>query len=217
MKFWMWVLIVGGTLVVGLAAVVAVPWVRRRVTGGRRHRRDLRDRFGLEYEHAVAEQGRRSGERALDERLASYEGLEHHSLAPAVREEHTQTWRDLQFGFVDSPERAVREAEHLVVSVMDERGYPTEDVTVRADALSIEDPDLATGYRAAHRTFRGADRGEAALHQLLGAFLVYRELLEYLLGRPKREQTVFDVEPPPRDPSPSVLTGSDGTRAASSR
>jgi hypothetical protein len=215
MELWMWVLIAGGIVIVGLVALVGVPWARRRVAERRRHRRELRERFGQEYGRVVGEHGRKRGERVLDERLESYEDLEPQSLRPAVREEHTETWRELQFGFVDSPERSVREAEHLVVSVMDERGYPTDDVTVRADALSIEDPELATAYRAAHRAFRSADRGEAALHQLLGAFLVYRELLEYLLDRPKREQTVFDADPPRPDPADPVVA--DGARAASSQ
>ncbi len=73
---------------------------------------------------------------------------------------------------------------------MEQRGYLAEDASARADALSVDDPRLANSYRAAHHTFLMADRGDAPVDRMLGAFLVYRELLEFLLDRPQREDTV---------------------------
>jgi hypothetical protein len=196
MELWTWI-------VVGVAAAVAL--VALLILGGRlvvgigrrrRHRQELEERFGPEYARAVTQGGRKHAEDELDSRLSTYEQLDHPTLGPSEREERTAAWRRAQFHFVDSPERAVWEAEHIVVSVMQERGFPTDDASVRADALSVDAPELASAYRAAHTAFRMADHGNAGLDQLLGAFLVYREVFEYLLARPKSEATTFDVEPP---------------------
>ncbi len=160
----------------------------------RRHSDRLRKRFGPEYDRIIAVEGQRNGAQALEMRLAHYGGLDHPTLSPHQREEHTESWRRLQCAFVESPEHSVREAEHLVVTVMEERGFPTADGAVRADALSVEDPELANSYRAAHRAFCLAEHGRATVEQLLGAVLVYRELFERLLDRPQREASTFDDE-----------------------
>jgi hypothetical protein len=199
---------------IGALALIVAGLVRfGRQRRQRRVRADaLRDRFGPEYDRAVGSNGRWEGERALESRLAEYGDLEHPSLSPRVREEHTETWRRLQLAFIDSPERSVREAEHLVVTVMEERGFPTDDGGVRADALSVEDPDLADSYRAAHRAFCLAERGAASSDQLLGAILVYRELFERLLDRPRRERSTFDDIVPVDDTVTTSSTGSGAER-----
>jgi hypothetical protein len=140
----------------------------------------------------VALEGRQEGERTLAARLDRYGEVDHPKLGPAARQARTEEWRRLQFTFIDAPERSVREAEHLVVNLMEARGFPTDDAVVRADALSVEDPGLADSYRAAHRAFALAERGRATPDQLLGAMLTYRELFEQLLDRPHHETTTFD-------------------------
>jgi hypothetical protein len=188
------------TLVVVIAAgavaivTVATGWIRlaRQRRAERRRAAVLHERFGPEYDLAVARAGRHDGERELEARIERYAELDHPKVAPASRRTHTETWQRIQFEFIDTPERSVREAEHLVVTVMDERGFPTDDAVVRADALSVEHPDLAESYRAAHRAFALAERGQASIEQLLGAVLTYRELFEQLLERPRHEPTTFD-------------------------
>ena len=202
MDLWMWI-VAGVVAAVVLFALLAVGNLIARRTGRRRrHQEELQNRFGPEYELAVAADGRKGAEEALERRLSEYGAVEHPGLAPSERETHTAEWRRAQFRFVDSPERAVREAEHIVVTVMEERGYSTEDASVRADVLSVDDAELANAYRAAHRAFVMADRGSARVDQLLGAFLVYREILEFLLARPQREDTVFDAAPPSDEEEP---------------
>jgi hypothetical protein len=212
MELWMWIVV---ALVLVLLAVLVQfgAKVRGRRLARSAHRRELRDRFGGEYEQLVAQEGARSAEEILDDRVTTYDSLEHPALGPAEREGHTRTWRRTQYGFVDSPERAVREAEHLVVSVMEERGYPTDDATQRADALSVEEPELASAYRSAHRAFRMADSGDAGVSQLLGAFLVYRELFEFLLARPQREETAAEAGPPAGDGARAAAPVGRGPRA----
>ena len=188
------------TLVVVIAAgavaivTVATGWIRlaRQRRAERRRAAFLHERFGPEYDLAVARAGRHDGEQELEERIERYAELDHPKVAPTLRRTHTEAWQRIQFEFIDAPERSVREAEHLVVTVMDERGFPTDDAVVRADALSVEDPELAESYRAAHRAFALAERGKASTEQLLAAVLTYRELFEQLLERPRHEPTTFD-------------------------
>ncbi len=197
MDLWLWI-VVGVVAVLLLSAAVAFVYRGARRTGRRRrHEEELRERFGPEYERVVHDVGRKEAATALEERLSRYDGRDHPALAPADREAHTTAWRQAQFQFVDSPERAVREAEHLVVTVMEERHYMADDASGHADALSVDDAQLADAYRCAHRAFLMADEGTASVEQLLGAFLTYRELFEFLLARPRREDTVYDVAPPP--------------------
>jgi hypothetical protein len=207
MELWMWI-VIGVAAAVVLFIVVAFGTRIARETGRRRrHQEELQERFGPEYERAVEQDGRKGAEEILEQRLSAYEGVEHPGIGPSERETHTAEWRRAQFRFVDSPERAVREAEHIVVTAMEQRGYLTEDASTRADALSVDDPALANSYRVAHRAFLMADRGTAEVDQLLGAFLVYRELLEFLLARPQREETVFDTDPPSDDDAPFASNG----------
>ncbi len=202
MELWIWI-VIGVVAAVVVFIVVATGTRIARETGRRRrHQEELQERFGPEYDRAVEHDGRKGAEETLEQRLSTYDGIEHPSIGPSERETHTAEWRQAQFHFVDSPERAVREAEHIVVTAMEQRGYLTEDASMRADALSVDDPALANSYRVAHRAFLMADRGSANVEQLLGVFLVYRELLEFLLARPQREETVFDSEPPPPHDAP---------------
>ena len=204
MELWMWAAL--GAIVAAIAATLVIftmRWRDRRKRGEdgatvseanttRRLRRGSPSRRGVARRPAL--DLRRAGSpltRAIGPRGA------HRSVAAvAVPIRH-------------SPARAVREAEHLVVTVMEEQDYASTDAEVRADALSVEMPDLAADYRAAHRAFETWEGGDATTDQLLGAFLIYRELLEFLLDRPQREETVFDAEPPPRDDAPVLVGGHD--------
>ncbi len=202
-------------IVLGLAAFTLIGAGTARMLRDRRNRRRraerLRERFGPEYDLAVRREGQRDGEHALEARIERYGALDHPTLPPHERKELSGLWRRLQFTFIDAPECSVREAEHLVVTVMDERGFPTVDGAVRADALSVEDPDLADSYRAAHRAFCLAELGRATTDQLLGAVLTYRELFERLLERAQRESSTFDADPPDIQALPHLPAGASAS------
>jgi hypothetical protein len=187
--------IVVAIVLVVLAAVVAFAGAKR-VRVRRARTRFLQERFGDEYARVVRRRHRHSGERELKARLAAHEALHIERLTPAARQAHTDTWRDIQFYFVDSPSMAVREAEHLLVAVMSERGYPTDDFESRVAALSVDDPDLAVKYRAAYGSHQLAEAGAEPLDQLLDAFLTFRMLIDTLLERPAREPELEQATPP---------------------
>ena len=142
----------------------------------------LRERFGPEYDRAVAEHGGRrraeAGLRAVEKRRAT---LEIRALSPESRERYTAGWRDAQSRFVDAPVRAVADADSLVGQVLRERGYPTGDFDEQAVMVAIDHPDRADDYRHAYAVHRGTSGEAATTDDLRGAFLRYRAVFDELV------------------------------------
>ena len=183
MPGWVWILIaVGAALVLGVAA-----W---QVAARRRTAR-LRERFGPEYNRAIERSGGRRGdaESELAERERRREELRIRPLSHASRERYGESWRDVQAEFVDDPEGAIQRADSLLISVMDERGYPTDDFEQRAADVSVDHPDVVENYRAAHAIARANARGEANTEELRQAMRHYRALFEELLATDDEQTT----------------------------
>src|SRR5262249_12604446 len=125
MDAWVWILIAAVVVVIVLIAFAG--GAKRRT-----HQRSarLRDRFGPEYDNVVdddSRRGRREGEAELLHREERHDQLEIRDLNPQTRDRYAREWEDLQRRFVDSPDHSVSEAEHLLTSVMNDRGYPVGD------------------------------------------------------------------------------------------
>jgi hypothetical protein len=173
-------------VVVIALALFAVLMSRRRRTEG------LRERFGPEYERTMARAGdRRAAESDLVAREHRRRELEIVPLDPAVQTRYQQEWRTTQARFVDDPAGATRDADVLVTRVMQERGYPVEDDFDRQAAdVSVDHPQVAENYRAAHAVFRANEQGLASTDDLRQAFVHYRSLFSELLDvdRDDREE-----------------------------
>jgi hypothetical protein len=159
--------------VVAVAAVVAARWQRTR---------QLRERFGPEYQRTVARTGnRRSGEAQLAKRERRRRQLDVVELDPAARSGYLDAWRATQAKFVDDPVAATGEADQLVCRVMRDRGYPVDEFEQRADDISVDHPQVAENYRAAHAVSVANERGLAGTDDLRQAFMHYRSLFAELL------------------------------------
>jgi hypothetical protein len=66
--------------------------------------------------------------------------------------------------------------------VLRDRGYPVEDFQQQADDISVDHPDVAENYRAAHALALANDKGLASTEDLRQAFVHYRSLFAELLG-----------------------------------
>ncbi|MEV7013930.1 hypothetical protein [Streptosporangium sp. NPDC051022] len=169
-----WVVVI----VVAVVAVIAVGYAVLQQQ--RRHR--LRDRFGPEYDRAVRErENRREAEQELLAREQRFDSLDIRALAPETRDAYARKWMEVQERFVDAPGFAVTEADHLVTSVMAERGYPTEDFEQRLSDLSVVHGRTLDHYRRAHEISSRAARQEASTEELRQAMVHYRDLFEELL------------------------------------
>jgi hypothetical protein len=177
-------LIIVGVIV--LVVIVVGVWAYLR---GQRSRA-LRRHFGPEYDHTVQQSGeRRTGEKALEEREKRVESLKVRPLSEAKRARFSDEWRSLQARFVDDPAGATDQADRIIGTVMEERGYPVSDFEQRAADVSVEHADVVTNYRAAHAIALRARKGEATTDELRAALIHYRALFQELLESAPTQQT----------------------------
>jgi len=170
---------------VAVAAVVAGGLVWLSVRQRRRLTADLRKRFGSEYDQAVRDHGSaRRAEAELAGRAKRVQGLNIRDLDPAQRDRFSFQWQALQSRFVDEPKGAVAEADTLVSSVMQARGYPVLDFKQRAADISVHHPHVVANYRSAHEIAARLGEGDASTEELRTAMIHFRSLFGELMHLP---------------------------------
>jgi hypothetical protein len=170
-----------GLLITILVIVVIVVLVAV-LLGQRRRSQRLQQQFGPEYQRTVARTGdQRTAEADLAAREQRRRELNIVALEPAARDRYLEAWRATQGRFVDDPAGATREADRLVAQVMRDRGYPVDDFEQRAADVSVDHPQVAENYRAAHAVYQANEQGLASTDDLRQAFVHYRSLFSELL------------------------------------
>jgi len=164
-----------------LVVIFVCLYIQRRRTGAA-----LRQRYGTEYERVASEVGseRKAQEKLLD-REKRVEKLDIRELDPADRQRFLEEWKNVQAHFVDSPAEAVTQADALVTSLMQRRGYPVSDFEQRAADISVDHPHVVENYRAAHEITLREQRGQANTEDLRAAMVYYRDLFRELLDEPE--------------------------------
>jgi hypothetical protein len=143
---------------------------------------ELRDRFGPEYERAVQTHGsERRAEAKLVDREKRVEKLKIRDLDPTERERFMGQWQSVQSRFIDYPKGAVTEADELVSTLMQTRGYPVADFDQRAADISVDHPLVVDHYRSAREIALRLRKGEASTEDLRTAMIHYRSLFEELV------------------------------------
>jgi hypothetical protein len=177
MPVWSWFFIAAAVvLVITLVMVVVLA-----VTGRTRTER-LKKRFGREYERVVREAGdQRAGEEELVARERKRQKLDIVALSPEAHARYAEKWRAMQTAFVDSPAKAVGDADRLVTLVMRERGYPIDDFDQCASDISVDHPGMVEHYRSAHALHLAQELGDIGTEAQREAFVHYRGLFEKLL------------------------------------
>jgi hypothetical protein len=164
-----------------IVVVVVVVVVIAAMATARRRR--LQRRFGPEYDRVVGEKhSQLKAEAELAGRQRRVQRLDIRPLSPTARAEYTAEWMAVQKRFVDEPQQAAAEAQLLVVAVMNERGYPTDDQDQIAADLSVEHATTLEHYRAAGHITTNAETGDASTEDLRQAMIHYRALFSELLG-----------------------------------
>jgi hypothetical protein len=171
--------LIAGVIVVILVIVVAVALhVRKR----KKTTAELRDRFGPEYQRAVQTHGtERRAEAKLVDREKRVEKFKIRDLDPTERERFSGQWNSVQSRFVDYPKGAVTEADELVSSLMQTRGYPVTNFDQAAADISVDHPRVVDNYRSAHEIALRLRKGEASTEDLRTAMIHYRSLFEELV------------------------------------
>ena len=159
-----------------VAAVALYMRKRRNTTAG------LKNRFGPEYDRAVTQHGsERKAEAKLADRETRVDMLKIRDLDLAERERYLAQWQAVQSRFVDYPKGAVTEADELVSSLMQTRGYPVADFDQRAADISVDHPRVVENYRSAHNIALRLGKGEASTEELRTAMIHYRSLFDELV------------------------------------
>jgi hypothetical protein len=173
-----------GTIAIVILAVIIIAALIAVAALGARRRR-LQQQFGPEYDRAVTEQSSRlRAESELADRERRVRKLDIRSLPEQARQQYTAGWAVIQEQFVDSPQTAVARAYDLVVAVMTDCGYPTDDTDQVMSDLSVEHAATVGHFRAAQQVTSAAATGAAATEDLRQALIHYRALFSDLLGVP---------------------------------
>ena len=181
---WIWIAL-------GAVAVLVVIGLIAR--GMRRSRTEsLRERFGSEYNHAVANTGSRTrAEQELIARTEEAKSYDIRALNASEVERFRSEWNRIEIRFLERPTTAVVEADELVAEIMRTRGYPMGDFEKHAASLSVTHPRVIEHYRAGHNAIDANRDGKSSTEELRQAMLHYRELIDELLG--KKSDVIRDV------------------------
>jgi hypothetical protein len=167
------VVVVAAVLILAVLAVLAFR---------KRQSRELKQRFGPEYDRTVQTAGdRREAEHELQQRQKRRASFEVKPLPAATRERYLDEWGDVQRRFVDTPDVAVRDAHALVTNVMRDRGYPMADFEQRAADVSVDHPEVVEDYRAANQIATDSEAGRTSTEDLRQAMVHFRSLFDRLL------------------------------------
>lgn len=174
METWEWIVLVVG---IAILALLALAFVRIR-----QRRARLKDRFGPEYQRAVAEAGTGTAERRLHDAEREREELAVRELPSAARQRYLEEWRQAEVRFVSDPRDAALAAERLVERLLVERGYPADgDLEHRLALVAVDHPDAVEHYRRGHGLIE-QDRLDST-ENLRRAMVDLRTVLEDLLQR----------------------------------
>ncbi len=170
-------------IALAVAAVLIIVFAVAMYTRSRRnHTAKLRDRFGPEYERAVSQHGsERKAEAQLADRETRVERLKIRELDATERARYLAQWQIVQARFVDYPKGAVTEADELVCSLMQTRGYPVSDFEQRAADISVDHPRVVENYRSAHSIAMRLGSGEVSTEDMRTAMIHYHSLFDDLL------------------------------------
>jgi hypothetical protein len=184
-------------IVVAIVAIAALVIVVGWLATERRRSMQLKERFGPEYDRAVASTGeRRRAESELDARQRRVDQLQIRRLDANERDRFTAMWRVVQTRFVDEPPEAVHDADQLIGKVMAARGYPVADFEQRAADVSVDHPQVVDHYRIAHGIAERGDGSVADTEDLRQAMVHYRALFSDLLETGETAgETPNDTEP----------------------
>ncbi len=145
-------------------------------------RRQLKQRFGPEYDRAVEQTGdRRSAEKELRRRERRHHEFSLRPIPAAEQQRYAQRWQEVQAQFIESPADAVGQADNLVTEVMAARGYPAEGFDQQVADLSVEHAGTLEHYRTAHDLRLRHDREQLGTEDLRQAVMHYRALFAELL------------------------------------
>jgi hypothetical protein len=171
-------LIIAAVVLVIVVLLAVAVYVKRRKT----RTLALRGRFGSEYDHAVLTHGSlKKAEANLAERENRVDTLKIRELGATERERFVAEWQTVQSRFVDHPNAAVTEADDLIVTLLEARGYPRGNFEQRAADVSVTYPRVMANFRLANAIAVRPGLTEASTEELRTAMIKYRAIFDELV------------------------------------
>lgn len=170
-----------GTIAVGFLLVIGI--VIGLVYSSRTRRaKKMQEHFGPEYDHVVQTAGSpKAAQAELMQRNKHVEALNIHPLTPVEHARYLVEWKEVQAKFVDDPSQAIKDADRLIMEVMQLRAYPVSDFEARAADLSVSYPELVANYRAAHAIALKNEQKTANTEELRQAMVYDKSLFSELV------------------------------------
>lgn len=169
-------------------AVIVIACVVAAVAAAARklaRRRQIRRRFGIEYDRLVTDrQSRRAAEAelALRQRHVSMLGIR--PLTCGQRDRYAARWAAVREKFADIPDSAVLDAQYLVCAILSSRGYPLIHRDQVISDLSVQHSAVLDHFRAACELSDLVSAGAAGMLDMREAMAHYRVVVAALLGLP---------------------------------
>lgn len=170
-------------VVVGSAALIM------RSGGGRGNARDLRRRFGPEYDRVAARHSdQAAAEQELAARVREHDALTLRPLAADERARYERTWTGVQERFIEDPRGATQQADQVIGGLLTAIGYPSEDREKQLDLASVDHAYALNDYREARDLATRDGSAPSSTEALRQALLHYRVMFEDLLGSASAER-----------------------------
>jgi hypothetical protein len=176
-----------------VVAIVSGLYLQRRKT----RTLGFRNRFGWEYDRAVATHGNsKKAEARLADRETRVESLKIRDLGDTERERFVAEWQAVQSRFVDYPKPAVIEAGDLISAILQARGYPEAGFDQRAADLSVNYPRVMENFRLASAVAVRPGRADASTEEFRTAMVQYRTIFDELtqVQQPDRKVAAAKLE-----------------------
>jgi len=169
-------------VIVIVLVLVIVGAIVGPILARRRRSKQLHSQYGSEYDRTVQAMGtEKKAQKELDQRQKHVDALNIRPLSINERERYLADWTAVQAEFVDQPGQATKEADRLIMEVMQLRAYPVSDFEQRAADVSIQYPALVSNYRAAREIAIKNEHQQADTEELRKAIIYYRSLFDELL------------------------------------
>lgn len=178
-------IIIGAVVLLVIVALIGMAMSRARRT------KQLRERFGPEYDKTVDELGnKRQAEKELEDRIAHVRALNIRALSADEVNHYALEWQAVQREFVDAPLAALQKGDRLIREVMKAKGYPVEDFEQRVADISVHYPELVADYRGMHSIAIKDTNSKPDTEEIRQAMVHGRALFENLI----KQQPVDEEE-----------------------
>jgi hypothetical protein len=179
------------SVILVIAAVLIGAVLVMLISGRRNRSKNLRQKYGTEYDHTLKESGnRRAAEDTLREREKHIGKLNIRTLDEKELNEYHQKWIQIQANFVNDPTKSVEDGNQLISTAMIARGFPVNNFEQRAADISVLYPDFVTNYRSAEAIAIKNRTTGASTEELRQAMVYYRALFDELLGSAEMKEEI---------------------------